>query len=97
MVTYRGNRIAHRNAKLQIEPRIIDSSSQDLVFDDVKNLLDRSKEILNRYSYLFDASIYSTRVVSHDDFKYIFTSVEEKVIANRQQRTQMTKSLNQDL
>src|SRR5712692_1368064 len=77
LMIYRGSRIAHRNAKSLVASRE-SSDSYGLTFDDLRTLLERAKTILNRYSYLFAASVYSTKVVGHDDYEYIFKSVEEK-------------------
>lgn len=84
LTIYRGSRIAHRNAKNLIAPQRV-GDSQALTFEDLNMLLERAKTILNRYSYLFSASVYSTQVVGHDDYEYIFTCVEEKVELARQQ------------
>ena len=78
LTIYRGSRIAHRNAKSLVAARDT-SDKYGLTFDDLRTLLERAKTILNRYSYLFAASVYSTKVVGHDDYEYIFKSVEEKV------------------
>lgn len=84
LTIYRGSRIAHRSAKNTIATHEI-SDSHALTFEDMESLLERAKTILNRYSYLFDASVYSTQVVGHDDYEYIFKCVEEKVELARQQ------------
>lgn len=84
LTVYRSNRIAHRNAKALLAPGDI-GEKFGLTFDDIRTLLERAKTILNRYSYLFVASVYSTKVIGHDDFEYIFKCVEEKVkVAGRQ-------------
>jgi len=84
LTVYRSSRIAHRNAKALLTPGDI-GEKFGLTFDDIRTLLQRAKTIVNRYCYLFDASIYSTRVVGHDDFEYIFKCVEEKVEEVRRQ------------
>jgi HEPN superfamily AbiU2-like protein len=84
LVAYRGSRIAHRNAKSLITARNV-ADGEGLTFEDVKTLLERAITILNRYSYLFSASFYSTKVVGRDDYEYIFQSVEEKVELARRQ------------
>ena len=78
LTVYRGNRVAHRNAKFLVLARDV-SDSHALTFDDLRTLLERAKTIVNRYSHLFAASVYSTTVVGRDDYEYIFKSVEEKV------------------
>jgi len=84
LTIYRGSRIAHRNAKSLLGLRTVDDR-HGLTFDDLRTLLNRAKTVLNRYSYLFDASVYSTKVIGHDDFDYIFKCVEEKVEEARRQ------------
>lgn len=84
LTVYRSNRIAHRNAKALLSPEDI-GEKFGLTFEDIRTLLERAKTILNRYSYLFAASTYSTKVVGHDDFEYIFKCVEEKVEETRRQ------------
>lgn len=84
LTIYRGSRIAHRNAKSLLSAGDI-GDKYGLTFDEFRTLLDRAKTIVNRYSYLFAASVYSTTVVGHDDFEYIFKCVEEKVEQARRQ------------
>ena len=84
LIIYRGSRIAHRNTKFLIVARDV-SESQALTFKYLDPLLERARTILNRYSYLFAATVYSTKVVGHDDYEYIFKAVEEKVELARQQ------------
>lgn len=84
LTIYRGSRIAHRNAKNIVAAHGV-SDTQVLTFEDLDTLLERAITILNRYSNLFSASVYSTQVVGHDDYEYIFKCVEEKVEHARQQ------------
>ena len=84
LTIYRGNRIAHRSARFLLSSLDKDEK-YGLTFDELRTLLERAKIILNRYSYLFAASVYSTTVVGHDDFDYIFKSVQEKVEDSRRQ------------
>ena len=86
LTVYRSSRIAHRNAKALLTPGDI-GERFGLTFDDIRTLLERAKTIVNRYSYMFAASVYSTKVVGHDDFEYIFKCVEEKVEEARRQWT----------
>lgn len=84
LTIYRGSRIAHRNAKSLLTAHNLDDAN-GLTFDDVRELLGRAKIILNRYSYLFSAAVYSTKVVGRDDYEYIFKCVEERVEAARRE------------
>lgn len=90
LTVYRSSRIAHRNAKALLSPGEI-GERFGLTFDDIRTLLERAKAILNRYSYMFAASVYSTKVVGHDDFEYIFKCVEENVEEARRQWTSPTQ------
>jgi HEPN superfamily AbiU2-like protein len=84
LTIYRGSRIAHRNAKSLLSARDL-GDVNGLTFDDIRVLLDRAITILNRYSYLLSAAVYSTNVVGRDDYEYIFKSVEDKVEAARRE------------
>jgi AbiU2 len=84
LTIYRGNRIAHRNAKFVLSSEDL-PEKYGLTFDELRTLLVRAKTILNRYSYLFAATVYSTKVVGHDDFAYIFECIQQKVEESRRQ------------
>lgn len=84
LTVYRSSRIAHRNAKALLSPGDI-GERFGLTFGDIRSLLERARTIVNRYSYKFAASVYSTKVVGHDDFEYIFKCVEEEVEEARRQ------------
>ena len=89
LTTQRGSRIAHKNAKHIVAERDI-GGEYPLTFSDVAKLLERASTILNRYSYLFGANVYSTQVVGHNDYKYIFKCVEEKVEVSQKEWRQQT-------
>jgi HEPN superfamily AbiU2-like protein len=78
LVIHRNSRIAHKGARNIIAERDI-NDDHPLTFGDVDTLLDRAKTILNRYSSLFAANSYSTQIVGHDDYQYIFKCVDEKI------------------
>lgn len=84
LTIYRGSRIAHRSATSLTAARDV-SDNQALTFEDIGSLLERAITILNRYSYLFSASVYSTRVVGHEDYENIFKCVEERVRLDEQE------------
>jgi hypothetical protein len=74
----RDNIHAHRNAKNTAKAiNISDNNPQS--FEDYEKLLARSLNILNRYSHLYDASTYSTQVIGHQDYKYVFKCIDEKL------------------
>lgn len=84
LITYRSNWIAHRNATIAIGTRGAGYQS-GLTYADLRVLLRRSKEILNRYSNLFSANIYATTVVGRDDYQYLVESVQNRVEESRRQ------------
>jgi hypothetical protein len=47
-----------------------------LTFNDINRLLKRGARILNKYSNLFNANIYSTQIVGHDDYLYVLNAVK---------------------
>jgi hypothetical protein len=85
LVTYRGSIAAHKSKKLALWPRAPDHSPM-LDDADVEALLSRSRTILNRYSYMFSAEVHSTSITGQNDYKYIFTSVEESIAKSMQSR-----------
>ncbi len=84
----RGSGIAHRSAKLVVADLNI-SDNYPLTYSDVDTLLDRAINILNRYTELFSADIYSTTVVGNKDFQYIFKCVEAKVKESRSEHKKL--------
>jgi AbiU2 len=77
---YRGDYVAHRNAK-KSKNTVVDRTATDITDDVIETLLKRAISILNNYSSLFAAEIYSTTMHGQRDFKYIFTSVQDAVIS----------------
>ena len=85
LTVHRGSTLAHLNAKNIVKKNNINDKNP-LPFADLGILLARAKEILNRYSSLFSASTYSTQIIGHDDFKYIFECVENTVLELQKKR-----------
>jgi hypothetical protein len=78
----RGSDIAHRSAKLVVADRSI-SEDYPLTYGDVDALLERARKVLNRYTDLFSAEVYSTKVIGDKDFQYVIDCVEAKVKESR--------------
>ena len=74
----RNTSIAHRSASLAIAQKNI-YDDYPFTFGDFEILLTRAKDILNRYSNLWIARTNSTQIIGHDDYQFIFKSVEEKI------------------
>jgi len=79
---YRSNIVAHRNAKGTAVGKDL-SEEFPVSWAELETLLARAKEILNRYSNLFSATVHSTSIVGRDDYKCIFSSVAQAVERSR--------------
>jgi hypothetical protein len=77
LYVYRGNLLAHRNAELmkQGDP----SKLPPLSIEQVEALLARAVDVLNRYTYMFETTIYGTQPVGHDSIERIFESMQRDV------------------
>lgn len=78
LIIHRHNHVAHLAATNILSASNL-HDTHPLTFRDLEELLTRAKTILNRYSSLWSANTYSTQVIGHDDYQFIFKSVEEKV------------------
>lgn len=82
LTVHRGNVLAHRNAR-NTATGVSISETHPLTHEDFEELLSRSRSILNRYSRLFEASIYSIKPIGADDYRYIFECVSSSVEKSR--------------
>lgn len=74
LFVYRNNVLAHRGAKLS---RQGDSANlPDLFVEQIERLLARARDILNRYSYLFDASFFGMTPLGHDAVERVFKGMQ---------------------
>jgi hypothetical protein len=78
LIQYRGNALAHRNAKMTAAGQSV-SEKYSISFEGYETLLSRAQEILNRYSVLFKAASYSSQIVGHSDYKFVFESILAKI------------------
>ena len=78
LMQYRGNFLAHRNAKFT-SSGTANNGKYALPRTQIEVLLERARTILNRYSNLFSASAHSVNMLGHDDYKYVFKSVQAAV------------------
>ncbi|SRR6266496_1124011 len=69
LLVWRGNAYAHTGAKVTLGKT---DSLEDISADEVKELLDRSFAIFNKYSRLYKATSWSKQVVGHDDHQVLF-------------------------
>ncbi|GAB4562184.1 MAG: hypothetical protein Tsb007_27980 [Rhizobacter sp.] len=79
---FRSNIVAHRNARTTVSGRDL-SKEFPVSWEELEILLLRAREILNRYSNLFSATVHSVSMIGRDDYKYIFSSVATAVQRSR--------------
>jgi hypothetical protein len=75
LTIWRNNLFAHKSAGNIVSARKI-STDYPLTEKEIDELLKKGIEILNRYSQLFRASVYSTKIIGHDDYKFVLESVK---------------------
>jgi hypothetical protein len=75
LVDLRNNYYAHRNARDVIESADL-RIKYPLTLDDVAKLLADGVDIANRYSSLFDASRYSIKMIGHDDYTFLLSTMQ---------------------
>lgn len=71
---YRHNVLAHRGAKLSKQG--VAAKLPEIFVDQIERLLARAQKILNRYSYLFDASFFSMTPLGHDSVERVFEAMQ---------------------
>lgn len=86
LVVHRNTTIAHSSLKLRLNDTSA-RSDEVITDDDYETLLGRAKEILNRYSGLFNAEYFSTQPIGHKDYETIFRWVQERVEAEAARRS----------
>jgi hypothetical protein len=69
LMIWRNNIVAHRGAKISLgNTKVLEDNP--LSQKEIKELLDQSLLIFNRYSSLYKATTWSRLVIGHDDYKY---------------------------
>ncbi len=83
LVAYRGNILAHRNAK-----NVISKGDLEQRFGmshlDVQELLERAHALLNTYGQNHFGTTWSPQIVGHDDFVTVLKSVRTSIVADEQ-------------
>ena len=74
LALFRDNFIAHRSTKLSMSE---EPPTMALEHERIERLLDRARTLLNRYSYMRDASFFSMTPLGHDAVESIFKCVQE--------------------
>lgn len=83
LALFRDNFIAHRSTKLSMSNA---PPTVTLEQERIERLLDRAHTLLNRYSYMRDASFFSMTPLGHDAVEAIFKCVQEHLNHLRERR-----------
>ncbi len=86
LIFLRHNHYAHKGKAIIIK-QVKMTEEQGLNYDEVMQLLDRSISILNHYSYMFNATSHTTKMLGQDDYKFVFKAVDEKLLEILESRT----------
>lgn len=83
LALFRDNVIAHRSTKLSMSEEL---PTMALEHARIERLLDRAHTLLNRYSYMRDASFFSMTPLGHEAVETIFKCVQEHLNHLRERR-----------
>lgn len=80
LICLRGNFVAHINWDHTASGGIkIKKESFVLTFDEINRLISRARDILNRYSAVFNQTYWSTDIAGRDDYKFILKAVRSEL------------------
>lgn len=82
LLIYRHKTVAHRDKKISMKTTSLDTPA--LHHEQVERLLCRAKTLLNRYSYMRDASFFSMTPLGHDAVENIFQRVQRDLDLQRE-------------
>lgn len=74
LIKYRHTVLAHRGAELSKQGDT--AKLPDLLYEQIERLLSRARDILNRYNYMFDASIFGMTPLGHDAVERVFEGMQ---------------------
>lgn len=74
LVWYRNTQMSHRGRKLSLQGDA--AKMPALLYEQVERLLDRARTLLNRYTFMFDASIFRMAPLGHDAVETVFECVQ---------------------
>ena len=75
LIIWRNNVIAHKGFKTVLKSKNI-LAKHPISSEETQYLLDAGFKILNRYSYIYQASSWSRQIIGYDDYKGVFTFIE---------------------
>ncbi|MDB5805162.1 MAG: hypothetical protein JWN73_2484 [Betaproteobacteria bacterium] len=76
LVQFRGGALGHRSAKTALD---VASGPAPFSDSEMEALLERARNVFNRYCDLFGAETFSVSTVGRDDYQFIFKGVSEQV------------------
>ncbi len=92
LTIWRNNFYSHRKPGNAIDPEDL-AKDYPLTFSEIKALLRNGTEVVNRYSNLFSATVYSTGIVGRNDYKSLLNAVRESLDADEAKIEQELKRL----
>ena len=84
IVRLRNNLIAHRAAK-SITCAATAASNCSPKHDDIDLLINRAREVVNKYTTYLNRESFSTTIVGHDDYRNVLESVRARIAQLRNQ------------
>jgi hypothetical protein len=81
-IDVRNKYLAHKDPKVLLPsrgPKMV----ADLSWNDIEHLLSLADSLLNKYSLLFAASVYSTTMIGQDDYKYVLETIKERIESHK--------------
>lgn len=85
LIAIRHNYYSHRNARDVVEERAV-AEAYPHMRHEVGDLLEGGIRIVNRYSEIFDANTWSTRIIGWDDYHYVLRAAQERLDRYRAER-----------
>lgn len=82
LVVWRHSAVAHRSREYALRPHEVVARSP-ISLDDMQTLVDRGTQILNRYSDLFDANVFSTQMIGRDDYRRVLEAVRSHLLKRK--------------
>jgi hypothetical protein len=85
LLIWRNNIIVHKSAKHANKDFNL-PNDYPLSLNNIEQLLKEGMVILNRYSNLFHATTYSTKIVSHDDYRNVLDAIRTVISQSKEKR-----------
>ena len=90
LIIWRGNAVAHRNTHYVIREKSL-GDDYPLTIENIKIMLTKAAEILNRYSILFSAGAYSMHMYREKDYEFVLESIRVHLDLKKQRLVEERK------